>query len=163
MDEISEILKVLEDTIRAEDVFKDAHIYQRGEELTDLPVEDVSVPSIYLKVLDPIVPASDFHLDFRTYPVQVTVKIEGRNDENLKDDEDERNAIQNKRFEYLVALMGMVKQYPTNTGTITYKVDARDPKLDVPPTTEQKKADEASGQKIHRIQLTYLFQTVQEY
>ena len=163
MDDVTAILGNLESVIRDEQVFQDAHIYQRGEELSDLPIEDMNAPSVFLKALDPVLPESNFLLDFRSYPVQATVVFEGRNDETLKDEEDGRDSIQNKTFLYMIALMDLLKKYKVDLGSSTFKVDARDPKLTVPVSEEQKKKDEASGQHIHRVQLTYLFQTVQPY
>lgn len=160
-DELTDILTSLDQSVKAEQVFENARVYHRGEEATDLPVEDVDAPSVYLKALDPVIPSSDFYLNFLQYPVQVVVKFEARNDESLEDDE--RDAVQAKRFGYIIALKNMVKRIPTNLGSIVFKVDAKDVKIDIQPDATLKKSDEESGQQIHRVGLTLTFQTVQPY
>lgn len=165
MAELDDILSQLETTLQAKSEFTDAHIYQREERPDDPPIEDINAPSIYLKPLDPVIPESDFYLDFRRYPVEITVKFEGRRDESLRDEgADGREAIQLKTHEYLEALMDVIKDYPTNTGTIVYKVDGRQPRLRVLPTGELLESDRKRPEQIiHRCSIVFNFETAQAY
>lgn len=159
---IQTILDKLAKTVSDHQTFRDAQVYQREERVKDPVVEDFKVPSVYLAPLKPKKQDSDFRMRFRTFPIQVTIKLAGHGKGYLHTETDEET-VEIYAWECAEALMDLADGYPL-TGAEAYHVTLSDDvDMNFKASKELLDHDGEVGQEVRRIQATLIFYSVRNY
>lgn len=133
--------------------FEDAKVFQRAEMKEDEePGDDLLV---YLNPMDPVTEDSPFHMDHRTYPVEMVLKF-NMTGHGLRDDEDDQHAVQEQKQEYVDAVFSLVKQFEYE-GTQVYQSTITETNLKYEPENVEIKDHE------HRIRFVWQFRTVEVF
>ncbi len=148
MAHLTTILSELETAIRANASFANAVIYQRGEMESDEIPQTVGV---YLKPLDMRPNITPQKIDFRIYPVRITVAFE-ENERAL--DETQRDVPTEDKATYIDALCTVLQSLAV---TDVFQVDVASSSME-PEVPAEIRANE-DRRNLHRVEIVAEFHT----
>lgn len=155
-DTLTQVTEQLEEYLQKSEVFKDAKIFQREEEVGDEGGDLV----LYLYPNDSISEVQPWAIDFRKIPVSILIKFRSEGLSRLST-EDERDAPRLTRNRLVNGLQNLLKGFnQAGFTTPVYIVHQASLNLKFQATEEIKKDD---TQDVKRVLFVWDFHTVERY